>query len=287
MKEKIFINKAKEEVNLEEFIRNHFVNAKCGNIEIQKTPIMTRIVLYTTTPGLIIGSGGERIAEITDILKNKFNIENPQIDVQKIGDPNLDPNIVAKGIASQLESGINYKRLGNFFLERIMKSGAIGCEIILSGKLSGERSRRQRFIAGYLKKCGEPAERDVLKGFAVANPRLGNIGVVVKIMLTSPIAIQKKVSNMIKKEEQLKEDAKKEKEASEQEKKDDVKKEIPKTEENSKEEVKVESKPEEKQNKTKDTPKEEAKDTFKTEEDDTGKEIKKSDENGTDKKGQA
>ena len=68
-------------------------------------------------------------------------------------------------------------------MQRIMESGAIGCEIVLSGKISGQRGRRERFIAGYLKKCGEPAKRDVAVGFAVANPKLGNIGVTVKIML--------------------------------------------------------------------------------------------------------
>src|SRR3990167_8933571 len=96
MKERIFITSAKEEVNLTEFVRSYFKSAKCGDIEIQKTPIMTRIVLHTTTPGLIIGSGGEKIREITDMLRDKFKIDNPQIDVQKIDDANLDAAIVAK-----------------------------------------------------------------------------------------------------------------------------------------------------------------------------------------------
>jgi small subunit ribosomal protein S3 len=184
MKERLFIEKSKEHVRLQEFIRTQFAQAKCGTIEVQYTPVVTRIVLYTTTPGLIIGSGGERIKETMEILKKEFGIENPQIDVQKIDNPDLDPNIVAQNIASSIESGVNFKKLGNYFLQRIMESGAIGCEIIITGKLSGQRGRRERFIAGYIKKCGEPSKRDVAKGFALANPKLGNIGVTVKIMLT-------------------------------------------------------------------------------------------------------
>lgn len=182
MKERIFIKKAKEDVTMEEFVRRQFGQAKCGAIEVQHTPIVTRIIIHTTTPGLVIGTGGERIKETIEILKEKFKIENPQVDVQKIDNPDVDPHIVAQTIANSLEGGINYKKLGNHYLTRIMNAGAVGCELLFAGKLSGERSRRQLFNAGYLKKCGYPAQTEVLKGFAVANPRLGNIGITVKIM---------------------------------------------------------------------------------------------------------
>lgn len=182
MKEKLFVQKAKEHVNLEEFIRHRFAAAKCGRIDVQRTPIMTRIVIHTTTVGLVIGTGGEKIRETVEALRVKFKIENPQIDVQKIQEPDMDPFIVAQNIAYAIESGTNYKRLGNYYLSKVMKAGAVGAEIIVSGKLAGERSRKDRFTAGYLKKCGYPARKDVLKGFTVANPRLGNIGVTVKIM---------------------------------------------------------------------------------------------------------
>ncbi len=183
MKERLFIQKSKEHVKLEEFIRKQFNQAKVGSIDVQYTPVVTRIILYTTTPGLIIGSGGERIKETVELLKKTYGIENPQIDVQKIDNPDIDPNIVAQSIAASLENGVNFKKLGNYHLQRVMDAGAIGCEIVVSGKLSGQRGRRERFIAGYLKKCGETANRDVAKGFALANPRLGNIGVTVSIML--------------------------------------------------------------------------------------------------------
>lgn len=183
MKEKLFIQKSKEHVRLEEFVRKQFAQAKCGSIEVQYTPVVTRIVLHTTTPGLIIGSGGERIKDTVEVLKKEFGIENPQIDVQRIENADLDANIVAQTIAASVESGVNFKKLGNYYMQRIMESGAIGCEIVLSGKISGQRGRRERFIKGYLKKCGEPSKRDVMKGFAVANPKLGNIGITVKIML--------------------------------------------------------------------------------------------------------
>lgn len=183
MKERIFITKAKEHTRLEEFLRRQFVQAKCGAVEVQYTPVATRIIIHTTTPGLVIGAGGERIRETAELLKAEYGIENPQIDVQKIQNPDLDAHIVAQAIAAAIESGVNYKRLGNYHVQKIMHAGAIGCEIVITGKVSGQRSRKERFAAGYLKKAGKPAETDVLTAFALANPRLGNIGITVKIMI--------------------------------------------------------------------------------------------------------
>ncbi len=183
MKERIFIQKAKDQVTLEEFVRKRFDEAKTGMIEIQYTPIVTRIIIHTVTPGLIVGSGGERIRATVEELKAKYSLRNPQIDVQRIENQFLDPHVVAQNIAKQLERGTNHKRLGEFYVSRIMQSGAVGCELVMAGKLSGQRSRTERFSAGYLKKCGDPAQKDVLKGFALANPKLGNIGVKVSIMI--------------------------------------------------------------------------------------------------------
>jgi small subunit ribosomal protein S3 len=182
MKERIFIKKAKEHVGLEEFIRKAVGSAKCGKIDIQYTPLGTRIIIHTTTPGLVIGADGEKIRGIVKQLA-EMGIENPQIDTQRIEQPDLDPNIVAQTIASALERQVAAKKLGNMYTERIMAAGAVGCEIVIAGKLAGDRSRKLRFTAGYLKKCGKPAETDVVTGYAVAFTKAGNIGVTVNIML--------------------------------------------------------------------------------------------------------
>src|SRR3989338_2825413 len=185
VKERTFVQKSMEHVALVEFLKKQFGQAKFGDIEVQHTPVVTRIIVYTTTPGLVIGSGGERVQEVSATLKKKFGIENPQIDVQKISNPDLNATIVAQSIASSIENGVNHKKLGNFYLQRIMNAGAIGCEIVFSGKLAGERARKERFTAGYLKKSGDTAQRNVVSGFALANPKLGNIGISVKIIVKS------------------------------------------------------------------------------------------------------
>ena len=193
----------KDQVLIKEFIRKYFADSRCGEIEVQYTPLGTRIIIYTTSPGLIIGAGGERIREISDKLNKEFNIENPQIDVQKIHDPDIDPHIIANSIAYGLQNKVNFKRLGKFYLEKIMRAGAIGCEIIIKGKLSGEKARKERFVAGYIKKSGEPYERDVIFGRAIARPALGAVAVNVSIML---VHSDKKI--VIKREESVIEEEK-------------------------------------------------------------------------------
>ncbi|MBI2583676.1 MAG: 30S ribosomal protein S3 [Candidatus Aenigmarchaeota archaeon] len=204
MKERLFIEKASQQMQVEEWLFSQFKDAKCGGIEINYTPLGERIVVYTASPGLVIGQSGERVREVTENLKKMFRMENPQIDVQKISKPDLNPTIVANSIVAALERKSNYKRVGKYYAERIMKAGAVGCEIVISGKLSGEKARTVRFIEGYLKKAGNPVVTDVAKGMAVATPPLGCIGVKVSIMLKhsdKKIEVKKKEVIIEKKED--------------------------------------------------------------------------------------
>lgn len=203
MKERIFIKKAKEQIQLEEFLRKEFADVKCGPIEIAWTPLGVRIIIHTTSPGLVIGHGGDKIREVSEKLRTLYRIENPQIDVQKISNPDMDPQVVSQSIAAALERGINIKKIGHFYLDRVMRAGAYGCEILIKGKLGGEKARSERFIAGYLKKCGEPAKRDVIRGFAEASPKLGLIGVTTSIMIVHSdkrIIVQKPAEQIAKAE---------------------------------------------------------------------------------------
>lgn len=181
MKERLFIEDSKKYVRIEELLLREFANSLCGGIDIQETPLGTRIIIYTMAPGLVIGTGGEKIRAMTEKLRSEFGLKNPQIDVQKIRKPDLNPSIVAQNICAALEKGMNFKKIGNLYLARVMRAGARGCEIVIAGKLGGEKSRKERFFAGFVEKSG--TREAVLKGTWVATPKLGNIGIKVFIML--------------------------------------------------------------------------------------------------------
>jgi small subunit ribosomal protein S3 len=177
-----FIKQGIKEAEIDEFIRTKFPLGDYSKTEIQRTPLGIKIIIYTNKPGRIIGKGGKNINDMTDAIKERFGLDNPQLDVKMIRKPNLDPRIVAKQIASALEKGYNYKKIGNLTMKRIMDSGAIGTQIIISGKLGGGKGVSGKFQEGYLKHCGEPSKTLVDTGFEEALVRLGKIGVKVKIM---------------------------------------------------------------------------------------------------------
>ncbi len=182
-----FVDYAIRKTKIEEFIRGYFPEESYSKIELERTPLGVKIIIHTDRPGRIIGAGGRKINEMTDSLKEKFKLENPQVDVKSIENPDLDAKIVAKKITSALKRGYNYKKIGNIMLKRVMDAGAIGTEIIISGKLGGSKGRRGKFTYGYLKHCGQPAKELVDYGFDEADTKPGKIGVQVRIMKSMPL----------------------------------------------------------------------------------------------------
>ena len=111
-------------------------------------------------------------------------MENPQIEIGEIDKPMLDVNHVCDRIASTLERfGANrFKSIGYRTLQGIMDAGAMGAEIIISGKVPGARARSWRFSSGYLKKSGDISENYVKRAYKVAKLKPGIVGIKVSIM---------------------------------------------------------------------------------------------------------
>jgi small subunit ribosomal protein S3 len=122
------------------------------------------------------------IRKITRDQDRKFHLDNPQIDVQDVGRVDLNGRVVANRLASSLERGWYFRKAGQSMMRRVMDAGALGCEIVISGKLTGPRSRTEKFISGYIKHSGKPAIDLVDKGYSVAVKKLGVIGCQVRII---------------------------------------------------------------------------------------------------------
>lgn len=180
--ERQFIIANEKKLKVKEYLYNLFENAGIGSIDIQRTPFGTNVVISARRPGLIIGKRGTTIRELTDKLRDEIGLDNPQIEVKEEENPDLNPQIIANSIAAALERGVHFRRAAYTAIRRVMEAGALGCEITISGKLTGERARTEKFFTGYIKHCGEPAEKYVKKGFAEALPKPGKIGVQVKIL---------------------------------------------------------------------------------------------------------
>ena len=204
MEEKKFVQLKKDEFGVKEFIRKELGKGKMTSVKIEYTPIGERITISTNKPGYVIGRRGERIIELTEILKKKFNLENPHIEMQEIEKPEYDAQYVADEIALSLErfGSLRFKVISYKMLERIIKAGVLGVELRLSGKLPSDRAKSWRFAFGYLKKAGDTA-KIVNKAEARADTIGGTIGI--KVAILPPNVI---IHDQIKVDEKLLEELK-------------------------------------------------------------------------------
>lgn len=179
---KHFISESRKKTEIDEFLQKKLEKAGYGGVNISKTPLGTHIVIYAMRPGLVIGRSGETIRELARILEEQFKISNPQVSVSEIEVPELNAYIVASRVASALQRGVHFRRAGFWALNQVMEAGALGAEIIISGKLRTERARNEKFRSGYLPKCGDPALKYMRKAEVHVQLKPGIYGVKVRIM---------------------------------------------------------------------------------------------------------
>ena len=183
-----FIEDAITRYRVSKFLEFELDRAGFSRVGIQRTPMVTRIAVEVTNPGRVIGKRGKSIQDLTDAIHNKFKIENPQISVVESTNQNLEPRLVAKKICRYIEMGKKIRAILHAGLRDIMRSGALGAEIVASGKIAakGGRSKTFRVMGGYIPKAGEPA-RQVAVAHVTAYPKSGAIGVLVRIVLPGTV----------------------------------------------------------------------------------------------------
>ena len=169
-------------VLLKEYLMKEVSRAGFGGLDVQRTPMGTRVILTTERPGLVIGRRGQTIKNLTAVIEDRFGFENPQIEVQEVENASLNAQIMAEKLAFSLERGWHFRRAGHSTVRRIMDAGARGCHIIVAGKLTGQRHRTEKFKEGNIKFCGETKANFIDHGYAVAKLKMGVIGVTVEIM---------------------------------------------------------------------------------------------------------
>lgn len=190
MEERKSVKLKKDEFEIKEYVKKSLGKGKVSRVKIEYTPIGEKIIISTHKPGLVIGRGGEKINELTNFLRNEFKLENPHIEIDEILEPEFDAQIIADEIALGLErfGPLKFKVVAYRALERIMKAGALGAELRLSGKLPSSRAKSWRFAQGYLKKTGDSA-KVVDRAQARAETKPGTVGI--KVSILSPHAILK------------------------------------------------------------------------------------------------
>jgi len=188
MEERKSVKLKKNEFAIKEYIKNNLGKGKLSRVRIEYTPIGEKVIISTNKPGLVIGKRGEKIEELTGLLRTFFKLENPRIEIDEIKRPELDAQVIADEIALGLErlGPLKFKVIAYKNLQRVMNAGALGVEIVLGGKLPSSRAKTWRFSQGYLRKIGDSA-KVVDRARAVAQTRPGTVGV--KVSILSPDVI--------------------------------------------------------------------------------------------------
>lgn len=183
MEERKFVQFKKEEYAIKEYVKSSLGKGRISSVRIEYTPVGEKIIVATNKPGLVIGRRGEKIEELTFVLKRRFKLENPHIDILEITKPEFDAQLTADEIALSLErlGSLKFKIIAYKVLKRIIDAGALGVEIRLSGKLPSERAKTWRFASGYLKKTGDAA-KIVDKAQATGKTMAGIVGVKMAIL---------------------------------------------------------------------------------------------------------
>jgi small subunit ribosomal protein S3 len=195
--ERKFVDDAIIKVNITKYLEEALNKAGFSRVEIQKTPVITRITVFVSNPGRVIGRGGQTIDLLTNTLKTRFNIDNPQISVAEVKNPRLEPRLVAKYIANSLERGANARSLLHSAIKDIMVNGALGAEIVAAGKLAakGARAKTIKVRLGYLPKAGDFTKL-VDEAKLATYPKYGAIGITVRIVQPGTVFPDRKIKGV-------------------------------------------------------------------------------------------
>ena len=196
---------------INDFLRQKIKDSGFSNVEISKNPTGTRVTLYVTRPGIVIGRKGTGIKELTELLEKKFGLKNPQVAVEEIQKPELSPNVMCNRMASHLERGTAFRRATMWTMQQIMENGAMGTQITISGKLRGDRSAFEKHSAGILPRAGHHADVIVSEDIVHVETAMGLIGIRIRIArkekLIPEFELKGKSKEMKEKEAQIKQEA--------------------------------------------------------------------------------
>ncbi len=146
--EKGFAAKLNEDVMIRNYVRNRLKKAGISKIQIERTPKNARITIHTSRPGIVIGKSGKEISQLEEELK-KITNKDVKILISEIKRPELDAQLVAENIASQLEGRISFRRAMKQGITAAMRMGAEGVRVMCSGRLGGaEMARREHYKEG-------------------------------------------------------------------------------------------------------------------------------------------
>lgn len=177
-----FLDQALLKARIDEYLAQNFYEAGYSGVKVVQSSIGARVTIYAARPALIIGRRGATVRRLQEVLSKVYGLTNPQVKVTTPENPELDARVQAFRMVRAIERGYHFRRVAFAALKRIMANGAVGVEIKISGKLTSERARFEKFRAGKVYKAGHKVDELVDRAVAYARLPKGVIGVEVIIV---------------------------------------------------------------------------------------------------------
>ncbi|NLZ91456.1 MAG: 30S ribosomal protein S3, partial [Clostridiales bacterium] len=166
-----FSNLLIEDKKIRKYVKNKFYTSGVSKVEIERAANRVKVTVFTAKPGMVIGKGGAGV----DDLKKELEVmtgKNVFINIIEIKVPELDAQLVAENIASQLEKRVSFRRAMKQAIQRTMRAGAKGIKTMVSGRLGGaEIARSERYSEGTIPL--QTLRADIEYGFAEADTTYG------------------------------------------------------------------------------------------------------------------
>jgi small subunit ribosomal protein S3 len=178
-KDEVFGDTLVSDYNIREYLKNELQKAGVPKIEIERDSQRVRVFVHCAKPGLVIGKGGEQIEKYKAQLEKMVGMP-VALNVVEVKQPDLNAQLVAENISSQLENRVAFRRAMKMAIRNTMRLGAKGIKITCSGRLGGaEIARAEHYHEGTIPL--QTLRADIDYGFWEANTTYGKIGVKVWI----------------------------------------------------------------------------------------------------------
>jgi len=184
-KKRKFVNDGVFKAELNEFLTRELAEDGYSGVEVRVTPTRTEIIILATRTQSVLGEKGRRIRELTAVVQKRFNFPEGTVELyaEKVNNRGLCAIAQCESLRYKLLGGLAVRRACYGVLRFIMESGAKGCEVVVSGKLRGQRAKAMKFVDGLMIHSGEPSREYVDTAVRHVLLRQGVLGIKVKIML--------------------------------------------------------------------------------------------------------
>ena len=173
---KDFAANVKEDNEIRKVLKKKYYQAAISKIAIEKAATKITITIFTARPGVLIGKQGSEIEIIKKTVAKICNGKQISINISEVKKPDADAQLIAEGIAAQLEKRVSFRRAMKQAIGRSMRSGIKGVKVMVSGRLDGaEIARSESYHEGSIPL--QTLRADIDYGFAEAHTTFGVIGI--------------------------------------------------------------------------------------------------------------